>query len=160
MKLTALGLALLIIGGLVAGCATSNGSFNRGSMWVTVSPEMRDELKTEEELLARFNQYWSGYASGDVSQTFALEAPYIREMVTPDKYRLYLNLMTRKSTLKAVEIVAVHRPNDFIREVECRLILETATGEPRQRETRDRWVLATGGWYHTFTNPLLFPELN
>jgi hypothetical protein len=160
VKPLALGLTLFIIGGLVAGCATSDGSLSRGSLWVTVPPEVRDGLKTDDELLARFNQFWRAYADGDVDGAFALEAPYIQEMVSPDKYRLYLNLMTSKSTLAAVEIVAIHEVNDFIREVECRLIMENATGERHERETRDRWLRVESGWYHTFTNPLLFPELN
>jgi hypothetical protein len=160
VKLTVLGLALIVIGGLVAGCATSDKTFNHGSLWVTVPPEMRDGPKMEAELLARFNQFWRAYADGDVAGAFALEAPYIQEMVQPEKYRLYHDLMLRKSTLKAVEVVAIHEINDFIREVECRLIMENATGERHERETLDRWLRVESGWYHTFTNPLLFPELN
>lgn len=153
--MTALGLALLVFGGLVAGCVTPGG---RSSL-VTVSPEMAAETEIAPELLARFNRYWRDYATGEVEKTFALEAPYIQEMVQIEKYELYRGLMT-KAKLVALEIYDVKIVNEFIRDIDCRLTYETDKGKRDVRERRDRWLRVESGWYHVLRNSLLFPEIS
>jgi hypothetical protein len=133
---------------LTAGCGTSSTLVKNG-----------DRLRVRDGLLASFNHYWTVRAGGEPQATFKLEAPYVREMASFNRYRLYLRALGRKARLMDVEVLDLRCEQPFYCTVSCRLVYEAADGRKEERKLRDHWVLAAGRWSHVLRNPMFFPEL-
>ena len=104
---------------------------------------------------AAFNQYWQLMAEKEVKKTFMMEAPYIRDMVSVDRYRLYKKLFL-KGNIKEVKVLGLKCDQPFRCCVDCQ-ITYTVKGRSDVRELQDCWVWVKSGWYHIFESPLFFP---
>jgi hypothetical protein len=114
-------------------------------------------LGDQEGLRASYSQYWHYFAGKEVDKTFACEAPYVREILGRDAYRLYQNLFM-KADLQEVEVLNVTCEQPFLCCVDCRLTY-AADSKQKVRERRDCWVRVEGTWYHVLKNQMLFPQL-
>lgn len=133
---------------LTAGCGMNSTLVKNG-----------DRLQPKDGLLASFNQYWTVRATKEPHASFKLEAPYIQEMTSFNRYRLYVEALSRNARLVDVEILDLQCEQPFYCTVSCRLVYETAKGRKEERKLRDFWVLAAGRWSHVLHNPMIFPEL-
>lgn len=144
-----IGLLLLLIG-LGIGCA----GYQRLPVKNSAVLDVQDGLKS------RFSQYWRFFARKEVDKTSVYEAPYVREILSENAYRLYLNLFM-KDDLQEVEVLGVTCEQPFLCCVDCRLTY--SNGDKREvrevRERRDCWVRVEGAWYHVLRNPMLLPQL-
>jgi hypothetical protein len=118
-----------------------------------------DRLQAQDGLLASFDQYWTVRARKEAEASFKLEAPYIQEMTSFNRYRLYMIALNRNVKLVEVEILDMKCEQPFYCTVSCRLVYAAADGRREERNLRDYWVLADGRWSHVLRNPMIFPEL-
>lgn len=133
---------------LTAGCGVNSTLVKNG-----------DRLRDHEQLLASFNHYWSVRAGNDAKASFNLEAPYVQEMTSFNRYRLYAAARGRNIRLVKVEILSLDWEQPFYCLINCRLVYKAENGRKVVRNLRDRWVLAAGRWSHVLKNPMFFPEL-
>ncbi len=140
-------LIALVVVGAVVGCAATPVEFNFRS----------DVFGSKNRLKQNFLRYWSLRAKGEVEAAFALEAPYIQEMVGLDYYKRYLKLY--KARLQKLEVKKVSCPEPFYCELECRSVWMGKKDRQDVRWFKDRWVKVSGNWYHVLKDPLFFPQL-
>lgn len=133
---------------LTAGCGMNSTLVKNG-----------DRLQAHDGLLASFNQYWTVRAGKDAEAAFKLEAPYVQEMTSLNRYRLYAASLSRKTRLVDVEVLDMQCEQPFCCCINCRLVFKADDGREVVRNLRDCWVLAAGRWSHVLKNPMIFPEL-
>lgn len=136
--------------GLLASCAPLTPS---------VVIEKEAGFKDNRGLVQAFERYWAYRVKENVSEAFALEAPYVQEMVSPGRYRNYLRLYG-KARLKAVHIYAVEPESTQYLCLDCKGVYELNSEKEETRDFQDCWVKVNGKWYHVLKNPLIFPRLD
>lgn len=145
-KWLVMGALLLLVSGFGAGCAHFQSPVENSKV-----------LDGKEGLKKEFKRYWSLAARKEVDEMFAREAPYIQEVISKKRYRLYMKFMT-KAELRRVDILNMTCEQPFLCCVDCRM---TTMVEGREvvKELRDCWVRVKSDWFHVFKNPIFFPML-
>lgn len=142
-------LILTLVCGVLAGCAPPAPR---------VVLEKDVSLKDNPGLVQVFQRYWAFRVKENVNEAFALEAPYVQEMVAPGRYRNYLRLYG-KGRLKEVQIYALHAETAYSICLDCRGVYQPEGKKEETRDFQDCWVKVNETWYHVLKNPLLFPRL-
>jgi len=138
-----------LVFGLLAGCAPLTPK-------VVIEKDVR--LKDNRALIQTFQRYWAYRIKENIDEAFAMEAPYVQEMVSLGRYRNYLRLYG-KARLKAVHIYKVEPESEQYLCLDCRGFYELKGEKKETRDFRDCWVRVNGKWYHVLKNPLIFPSL-
>jgi hypothetical protein len=141
-----------------AGCA-SLGSRPVIEAPVTYSKDaghQPENLWPKAGLKEAFSHYWGVRFSGSAEDAFALEAPYFREMVPIDRYKLLAD-GTRKNKLIAMEVLSVKKQTEHFFEIQCRIRFKAPDGSVKDPYIADKWVDVDGTWYHVLRDPMVFP---
>lgn len=126
---------------------------------LTYAQDLLDEkIWAQAALREAFSRYWTLRQKGDFEGTFALEAPYFREMVPFGRYRNYLAMQSGNTKIQEIVLVHVAEKSAYCYDIGTYVKVVDPAGKRRKVTVIDRWVQAGGAWYHVIRNPMLFPE--
>lgn len=109
----------------------------------------------DASLEKQFNKYWYDRFAGRVEESYMMETPYLREVVDPDKYRIYV-MHASVNRLDHIEVQKIKHETDSLISIAC--VMQTTTiGSQKPVETVviDRWLTMKGKWYHVIKDPIL-----
>jgi len=112
-------------------------------------------FKENDGLEAAFNQYWRLMAGKEVKKAFMMEAPYVQEMISEQRYGLYKKLFL-KGEFEEIKVQKMKCGKPFLCCIDCQMTYNVR-GKRQVRGLRDCWVRVESGWYHVFRSPLFFP---
>lgn len=138
-------LSLLIF--LFIGCATRN-----------INVVKNTEVKTDTRVIDRMSKYWSFRDINDYSAAYEMEAPFVREMLTFDKYKNYIKMFHGETDVAKIDILSYDKQKNYYGCLNMDVLFIKQSGNDK-RNFDDCWVKVNNTWYHVLRNKLLFPFL-
>lgn len=109
----------------------------------------------DNNLSARFQQYWTYRKSGDAGAAFEYEAPHIKEMVIWGKYARFSK--TARTDWLSIRVEKINRITDQLIEIDFNMIVKSKDREGITRDIffRDAWLFFLGKWFHVLKDPIV-----
>ncbi len=113
----------------------------------------------DSQLEGKFREYWGYRSSGDAINVLKLEAPYVKVMVDPEKYAVFIKA-GKNRVWNSVRIDSIEWKNQNLMLVGFTAEVKDEEASVRFREVyfSDRWVLMNEVWYHAFDDPFINPD--
>ena len=110
----------------------------------------------DEQLIGEFEKYWRLRLAGQSESTWAMEAPYFKELTSEKKYDAYIESYTG-GELTGIEIWNIERETNNLVIIRCEITYEK-NAKSAKFFIGDRWVKVRNKWYHIVHDPILFPS--
>ncbi len=104
-----------------------------------------------------FTWYWKNRLSGNWDKTWAMEAPYFREIAPMEKYKSLVAVHSGNE-IAGIEIWEIVAETNRLITVKGKVSFNNKSSELKQFFVNDSWILVRGNWYHVFHDPILFPS--
>lgn len=113
----------------------------------------------DSQLKDRFGEYWGYRSVGDATNVLKLEAPYVKVMVDPERYAVFIDA-AKNSAWNSIRIESIEWKNQNLVLVGFTAKISDENAAIRFREVyfSDRWVLMNEKWYHVFDDPFINPD--
>lgn len=110
-----------------------------------------------QQLKDKFKEYWGYRCEGDADRSFMLEAPYTREMISPERYNNFIRAAKDKNW-SGIEIKKIEWATAQLIKVD--FYLKYCDSEKIMHDVffQDSWIIMGNRWYHAFKDPFLLPD--
>jgi len=142
---------LLLIAVVTMALAFFAGCGLKHPMPYQYSPKIPKALYLSPDLEKRLIQYWTLKSHGNLAETYAMEAPYIKA-ITP--YPIYKKIFSSVSAMENMEILSVRAVSNLYYEITLRIFRAKKTNKLPGTIFIDRWVKANGIWNHVIKDPV------
>lgn len=119
-----------------------------------------EKIWPDRDMKKQFRQYWGlRFSDGVTDRLFAMEAPYIQEMLDEKKYASYIKGSWR-SELTDIRIKNVEARTEHLFFVEC-IVNANVVGSDEKLNVyiKDWWLNIKDNWYHVLEDKFFFPEI-
>ena len=113
-----------------------------------VKIEGKKTFDGKKDLLKRYERYWSLRAKNDFNGTYAMEAPYVRFLVSRERYMGFLGLFKRLKLAK-VSPYGMECKKPFYCCIDTKLLFINDKEKKGTVEVHDCWLKYNGVWWHT-----------
>ncbi|MDA3894689.1 MAG: hypothetical protein PF482_00935 [Desulfobacteraceae bacterium] len=144
---------------IISGCSThaSLGGPSPSRCGITIDyAEDTENQWPDQKLEDAFCKYWTLRYTGNIQQTYSMEAPQFKDQVSIEKYELYVR-RTKNNTLEKIVINDVGKKSSDLTHIDCNFFLKTKSDNGPSSSIRDKWIRIEGEWFHAMRDPFFFP---
>jgi hypothetical protein len=104
------------------------------------------------ELKTRLLQYWTFRSSGNLEDSYKMEAPYIRELVS---FSNYTSIFSKASAIEKIEVLRIESVNNKFYQIAIKIFYRMNDNSIKESFLMDGWVQTDKVWTHVKKDPIL-----